>query len=148
MGISVSMSLTIFPKDASGGVAQSARDADSIFLGWALTNDLPSQSLTLTFPGARLFVIDLIRADGTIPWSSPSPPPIPDWTFVLPPGPTLPFRIPIIPIPDDDALKQVPLIPLAELCARLGIPPDEELLVRFTVPVTQGPLITTLQLWR
>src|SRR5438876_1203012 len=122
MGISVSASLTIFPKDATQQVAQSARFAHHFYLAWALTNDLPSQSLTLTFPGARLFVIDVIRADGTLAWSSDPPAATPDWTFVLPPG-TLPFKIPIMPAPNPAVVPlQIPLIPLADTCARLGIP--------------------------
>lgn len=147
MGITLGTSLTLFPKDAQGQVAPSARDADNIYLMWALSNDLPSKSLTLTFPAARLYVIDLIRADGTVAWSSDKPETKPDYTVVVPPDPTQPFRIPLASYPDE-VPKQIPLIPLADQCARLGIPANEDLSVRFTVPVTQGPFITSLRLWR
>src|SRR3954447_11766999 len=118
MGISLANSLTLFPKDVNGQVAASARDANNIFLLWALMNDLPSKSLTLTFPAARLFVLELIRADGSVAWTQDPPGAKPDYTVVVPPDPTQPFKIPIFPPPDESIVpKQIPSIPLAEQCA-------------------------------
>jgi hypothetical protein len=149
MGLSVSTSLAMFPKDSTGGVSQSARAADNIFLAWSLTNDLPSQSLTLTFPQARLFVLELVRADGSVAWSSPAPAAAPDWTYILAPGPTQPFTIPIIPPPDPAVVPpQVPSIRLRSICSNVGIPDTEDLVLRFTVLATQAPFVGGVRLWR
>jgi hypothetical protein len=149
MGLSVTTSLTIFPKDAAGNISQSARNADSIYLAWALSNDLPSQSLTLTFPGAILFGLDLIRANGLVAWSWTPPAPKPDWSVTVPPGPTMPFKIPIMPAPDPNVVpNQVPLIRLASECANAGIPAPEDLALRFTALSTPTPFVSTVALWR
>jgi len=147
MGISLATSLTLFPKDATGQVAPSARNADNIYVLWALSNDLPSKSLTLTFPAARLFVLELIRADGSVAWTQDAPEVKPDYTVVVPPDPTAPFRIPVFP--DVSAVpKQIPNIPLASQCAKLAIPASEDLMVRFTVLAIELPLVTSQRLWR
>lgn len=149
MGITLGTSLTLFPKDAQQQVVPSARDANNIYLLWALSNDLPSKSLTLTFPAARLFMLELIRADGSVAWTQDPPETKPDYTVVVPPDPTTPFKIPIFPAPDESVVpKQIPNIPLKDICDRFGIPSTEELMVRFTVPATQVPFITSLRLWR
>jgi hypothetical protein len=131
-------------------MAISARSADSLMVYWHLMN-LTDEAITLTFPGGKLFDLELHRQDtGDQVWKSAEPAAADDVIVTVPRG-----ELFAIPDQDDDVAvrdevdpDQVPRIELKQILLDLGIGNDVDLYVVFTPACTSYRQHHRVDLWR
>lgn len=134
----------ILALDAKGEPAASARDANTVYVSWFISN-LTGHPLKLSFPKGQLFKLTLLGDDGAILWQSGDAPPGQDFQVTVNPDGN--FSIPVDP-PAAGLAQQVPMIPLADVIKAKQIPSTKELDASMTVLLSTGAQSTSARLWR
>lgn len=139
-----SFSTNVIALGPGGGLANSAREAETIYCVWTFHNS-SSHPVDLVFPAARFFELSLLDDAGGVVWTSAAPAPGNDYTVTVQPGGNC--VLPVNPPPAGVPL-QSPMVPLSDIVANQAIPPTRDLHVMISIPIVGREQRVTTRLWR